>query len=145
MKKLILYFFVVFSYVSCDESKTELFNRGVKELSKNNSIDLNLIDNVVLIPNEGCGGCITSATLFFAKNFDKYESNTIIIFTNVKDIKQLKVTLGKEFLERKNVLVDTEEFFVDSKISSIYPQILKLNNSKVVESEIFDINNFKMM
>lgn len=143
MRKIILFSLVVLCNIGCIKDKKDLFNQGIKEIARINSIDLNSINDVILIPNEGCGGCISEATTFFIDNFDKYENELLLIFTNVKDVKQLKIIVGKEFLERKNVIIDSNNSFIHSKVSSIYPQILKIEKANVIKSEVFEVNKFK--
>lgn len=101
------------------------------------------IKNVVVIPNEGCGGCISDATLFFKENNMLYKNNTIIIFTGVYDIKQLRISIGSSFLNKKNVFMDKDNIFMNTNVSSIYPQVLKLNQDCVNSVSIFDRENFK--
>ena len=132
MKKILLLFLLT---ISCDN----------EYITWQNAINqfyfqaLDSIDNIVIIPNEGCGGCITNVTHFFIENYKgKYESNTILVFTGVKDLKQLKIDIGQSLLKYPNVYVDKKNIFRHNTLSSIYPILIALKNIKVFSINIFD-------
>jgi hypothetical protein len=72
-----------------------------------------------------------------------YKNNTIIIFTGVYDIKQLNLSVGKKFLNKKNVFIDNDNIFMNSNISSLYPQLLKIDQGCVNDVSIFNKIKFK--
>jgi hypothetical protein len=47
-------------------------------------------DHVILIPGEGCGGCISSATHFVRGNLNELE-RTMVVFTGIKDMKLVTI------------------------------------------------------
>lgn len=145
-KTLIILFSIVF-YACKTDTKTNLnkFNPYINLFKVDNNIDLNKdINNIILIPNEGCGNCISNTTMFF-KNNTKYLKNNIIIFTGVNDIKQLKISIGVEFLGLEHVYIDSKNYFAKSELSSVYPQILNIKNNKVLNNKLFDEYEFKKL
>lgn len=99
------------------------------------------IEQAFVIPNEGCGGCISNATNYVYNNIDTL-SNSIIIFTKVRDKKLLKNQLGDTFLSRKNVFIDKKNF-ASIDLNTIYPKIYTLKNRKVVDENTIDVENLK--
>lgn len=120
------------------------YNKYLNDFYILNNYDNYSIKNVIIVPNEGCGGCISDATSFFKENLKKNSSNTIVIFTGIYDLKQLNLTVGKSFLKEKNVFIDTENIFMNSNIASIYPQILETDNGCVKKASLFDKEKFKV-
>lgn len=124
--------------ISCQDQKEKEYNRILEELN----LDLSNISNIVIIPNEGCGGCITDATIFFQENFLSFRDSTVIIFTGVRDLKQLQLTVGSKLLDEKNVFIDSKNLFLNDKVSSIYPQRLNIKNSNTSAYSLFERSNF---
>lgn len=91
---------------------------------------LEKIDFVIIIPNEGCGGCITYAEEFYSLNKDK--NNMIFIFTNIISMKDLKY---KIIVNTNTTFLDTENRYLSAypKDKQIYPCILKIKNGKIYQ------------
>lgn len=89
---------------------------------------LEKIDFVIIIPNEGCGGCITYAEEFYSLNKDK--NNMIFIFTNIISMKDLKYKIN---VNTNTTFLDTENRYLSAypKDKQIYPCILKFKNGKI--------------
>lgn len=103
-----------------------------------NEVNTELISNnpvIYIIPREGCGGCIQNATHQLVNGIDTL--NGAIVFTGVGDLKLLKLQLGKDFFDRKNVYLDEADVLMNLKISSIYPRTLTLKNNHVSRIEVF--------
>jgi carbonic anhydrase len=86
------------------------------------------IDYIIIIPNQGCGGCITAAEEFYKKQ--KMSKNMKFIFTNIISQKTLK---RKIQVFSHNTFLDTSNIMLKSypKNKSLYPCILKLKDGAI--------------
>lgn len=87
-------------------------------------------DFIIIIPHQGCSGCITYAEDFYYR----YKSNKKIkfIFTHIisfKNLKnRLKVDMDNAFIDKDNKLLTIGE--PDKKI---YPCVLQVKKGKIVD------------
>ncbi|WP_302147406.1 hypothetical protein [uncultured Parabacteroides sp.] len=112
--------------------QSQSFEQAVKN-SFDNYLDTTVVDYkyVMLIPNSGCTGCISDAEYFFKEYNDK--SEILFIFTKKKKKKDLRIRVGKENLQRKNVLIDIENrFYFEQFQESIYPIVAVIKDKEVV-------------
>jgi hypothetical protein len=92
--------------------------------------ELEQIDFIIIIPHQGCSGCITYAEDFYCR----YKSNKKIkfIFTHIVSMKnlrnRLKLDMDNAFIDKNNQLLVIGE--ADKKI---YPCILQLGNGKITD------------
>ncbi len=98
--------------------------------------DLTEKDFLIVIPGEGCGGCISSATTFLIENQSNFD-NSIIIFTGVLDKKLLRNQVGKKFLDKDNVIIDVNNLLMSLELKSVYPYYFKIVNSKLINKSNF--------
>lgn len=138
LPKIICYFIITFCLLACSQSetKTTLINKKLK-IHFEDTHNLKKFKAIILIPREGCGGCISEATMI-TKELLGNRRDIGLIFTDVTDMKLLKLQYGNNLLKDQNVSVDITNLFVDKRISSIYPQIFYLKNGKCVFSELFN-------
>lgn len=134
-KKLTSFILLLICFTSCQ--KESEFVAAAREMS------VATIDDdrnaLLIIPNEGCGGCISGATYYAKENLESLEQHsTTVIFTGVKDRKLFKNQVGIDFLSENSVLVDSSNFFMKSSISSIYPQLVRISKGKVIDITNFD-------
>ena len=134
-KKLISFIVLLICFSSCQ--KESEFISAARQMS------VATIDDdrnaLLIIPNEGCGGCISGATYYAKENLETLEQrSTTVIFTGVKDRKLFKNQVGIEFLTEYSVLVDSSDLFMKSSISSIYPQLVRISKGKVIDVTNFD-------
>lgn len=61
---------------------------------------------VVVIPNVGCGGCITQGEAYFMEHVD--DSNYLFIFTMIQDMKLFRQSYIWLYSERENVIIDSK-------------------------------------
>lgn len=121
-KNYLLLFWLVFSVSSCFVNEEKYTEIVLCNLRKDN-IDIELYTHIVIIPNVGCGGCISEAEHFFQEN---KEENILFVFTKVRSLKELRLRHGKK-LERKNVLVDKQQRYASEKEEiNIYPIIIDI-------------------
>ncbi len=112
--------------------QSQSFEQAVKN-SFDNYLDTTVVDYkyVMLIPNSGCTGCISDAEYFFKEYNDK--SEILFIFTHIISKKDLRIRVGKENLQRKNVLIDIENrFYFEQFQESIYPIVAVIKDKEVV-------------
>ncbi len=86
-------------------------------------------DAVIIIPNQGCGGCISYAEEFYLKH--KNNTRYYFIFTSVTSVKELRYRLE---INETNTFIDSLNFvpnyYID-KNATIYPCVLHLANKKI--------------
>ncbi|MGO4291194.1 hypothetical protein [Chitinophaga sp. RAB17] len=85
----------------------------------------------VIIPNQGCEGCISTAEDFVKKHYATNE-NIRYIFTRIQSSKLLKVKLGSEVMGSSHVLLDTANVIVyPDKAKAIYPMIITMSDGHI--------------
>ncbi|MFZ2906531.1 MAG: hypothetical protein WAZ98_10045 [Cyclobacteriaceae bacterium] len=125
---------VIFALVGCIAKPMSQFDILEAKLLEINS---NILDSksIIVIPREGCGGCIQNATFFVKNRFDSIEST--VIFTGVGDRKLLHLQLGDKVLANNKCFVDTGNILMESQLTSIYPIIIFLENNKIRSIETY--------
>ena len=97
--------------------------------------DLSRLKTVIIIPREGCGGCIKSATAY---SIAHYSEENAYVFTLVQDKKLFRQQIGREFLSKNNVYVDSLNHYQKGDLYDPYPKICKLENGKAVSFTNFE-------
>jgi hypothetical protein len=92
----------------------------------------------IVIPDEGCSACIKKSTHFVVDKIDSL-SDHLVVFTGVKDIKMLSMKVGKKFLLRENVLIDSSDILMNPGFSSIYPQVIEIKNGRACRISVLPI------
>lgn len=118
---------LIFGIVSCHNSE---YKKIASQLESVDSKILNNDYNIVLIPGEGCGGCISNATKFVVENIDVLEIQ--VVFTKIGDLKLLKNTLPPNFVEHERVYFDIDNLLDFPKLT-IYPLEMQIKNRLVVD------------
>ena len=129
MNKVIIFILGLLLFIGCQPTT---FEQAVKK-SFDYYLDTASVkcQYIMLIPNSGCTGCISDAEYFFKE----YNGNDeiLFIFTHVISKKDLRIRIGKENLQRKNVLIDSDNrFYFEEFQESIYPIIAVIKDRKVV-------------
>ena len=125
---------------SCNENKLNVLVYQY-ELEKIIVNDLSLNDQIIVIPGEGCGGCISDATSFVIENI-AFLDRTIVIFTGVGDKKILRSRLSK-IINYPNLYFDDDNYLMSDNLKSIYPYVINLENGKIKIIEEFDKNKIR--
>jgi hypothetical protein len=85
----------------------------------------------VVIPNQGCDGCISTAEAFVKKHIADADSIRYI-FTRIASVKLLKVKLGYDVIASSKVLLDTANLIrYPDKKKEIYPMIVHLRDQQI--------------
>lgn len=109
-----------------------------RQIFYNDAIAKNHISTskILIIPREGCGGCISGVTYYVVKNYDKLDADLTVVFTGVGDLKLLKEQVGEAFIDKPNVIIDTSGYFQAPKIVSNYPTLVRLDLKKEMRSVV---------
>lgn len=102
--KWIIIFFTGILSLSCNNEKNK-FGTCVKEVLSD--ANLNKIHYIVIIPSQGCGGCITYAEDFCKRN--KSRDEIFFVFTNIVSLKILKQKID---FHNKNIYFDQTNKFL---------------------------------
>ncbi len=139
--KTLSFILVLLGFLSCSQQdrKINLINNKIK-IHFENIKSIKEYKAIVLIPREGCGGCISDATSKTTELLIQ-RRDILLILTDVTDMKLLKIQFGNSLLKDPNVSIDVPNLFVDKRVSSIYPQIFYLKNGKCDFFEVFDITS----
>lgn len=129
MNKLFLSFLLIAVIPSCSSKRATIdkFNNSIfKELP--GIYNASQKEFIILIPNQGCGGCITTAENFY-KQYQEREQ-FLFIFTNVISRKMLAF---KVQINPGNTLIDTDDTFLKLLPAKerIYPCILYIKKGKI--------------
>lgn len=85
----------------------------------------------VIIPNQGCEGCISTAEAFIKKHVDSPDGIRYI-FTRIQSVKLLRIKLGSSVMSSRKVLLDTANVIeYPDKEKEIYPMIVRLKDHKI--------------
>jgi hypothetical protein len=112
---------------------------AVKKIVKDS---INFYNRLIVIPGEGCSGCISDAGSFVKDNIDSLNS-TLIIFTNISDKKMLSLKFGRALFIHENVKLDTDNFIAGTELASIYPLTAQIKNGSIQGIETFAKETFK--
>lgn len=84
----------------------------------------------LVLPNQGCEGCISTVEDFAIKNYRN--KNLAFIFTRVNSRKLLRIKLTDKVLKQPNVFIDLNNIISYPKSDmQIYPMIVFTENGKV--------------
>ncbi len=124
---------------SCKNDGISLqFNEAYQ--AANVQVDLHEIDIVLIIPNAGCQGCISTLEQFVLNRNGQLQ-RLLIVFTNYSSTKALRVRFSSKILDGPNVYLDSANLFGQGKLSSMYPVILYLEEGSVKKAEYVSPEN----
>ena len=126
MKRIIFIFWRVISLFSCSLNKdyTRQVEAKLKDLDNN---PIGSYSFIIIIPEEGCSGCISEAEDFYMNN--KERQDLFFIFTNISSIKSIKLRVGKDIKDKKNVFLDLDNDFLSEQFNeNIYPIVFDIRN-----------------
>jgi len=145
---LIMFWGSILIFSSCKQAPPKESHIQTASAVKNQSLYLKAIqanniqtNAIVVVPREGCGGCISEACGFLVRNQNKLGSNVSIVFTGVDDEKLLKKQVGNTFISDNHVKIDMDNYFLAPVIASSYPMIILLNSNR---TNVQSINQFNI-
>ena len=85
----------------------------------------------VIIPNQGCEGCISTAEDFVKRHYASSQ-DVKYIFTRVQSVKLLRIKLGREVMGSNKILVDSGNVIrYPEKEKDIYPMIVTMKDGMI--------------
>lgn len=85
----------------------------------------------MIIPNQGCEGCISTAEDFVKRHYAASQ-DLKYIFTRAQSLKLLRIKLGSEVMNSSKVLVDSGNVIrYPEKEKDIYPMIVTMKDGKI--------------
>jgi hypothetical protein len=86
---------------------------------------------VYIIPGSGCTGCISDIEKIAMNNTNS--DSVFFVFTRLNSLKLFRNRFGKSFIESKNIILDTSNFFhYKNETLEIYPVMYKKTNGKLL-------------
>ncbi len=86
---------------------------------------LDSLNYIIVIPEQGCSGCITVAEVFY-KDFS-FRDDILFIFNNIMSVKMLKHRLA---IRKDNTIIDTSNVYssILGKKENIYPTAIVMKD-----------------
>jgi hypothetical protein len=121
--KILSFIISVLIFISCS-TKEYKSNKKILKVVDNYTIEIGIKKPpyLVILPNQGCIGCITVAEDFLMRNAQ--HTNCIFILTSVMSLKLLKNKLGEEILCLPNVYIDSCNYIGNNIPQLIYPIVI---------------------
>lgn len=136
MKHLIPILIVILFSCSHNDNTSKSSNFSYKKFSHwIENQDKKLKDSIIIIPDVGCTGCISSAQKYFHKNIDN--ENNLFVFTKISDLKMFKEVVNEGLWSRNNILIDSTDLVINYGIDSIYPLLIVKNNFNQISITTF--------
>jgi hypothetical protein len=137
MRLFIFIFAVAIGFAACKGNARE--TQLLEEI--NHGKPLTGISKVLVIPGEGCPGCISDAADFATQKIDSMK-NIMVIFTRVLDRKLLKLKFPNTFLTHERVRIDTNNVLNQTQLLGAYPVVFHLKNGSFDRDESFTKETF---
>jgi len=131
--------FVISFFLSCNNSSYDSF---LKETTQSSFKDeLQRLKAIVVLPGQGCGGCITEVENFLINNSQEYD-NVIYILTNIFSKKILYQKLGDSICNSSKVYIDSDNKFINTRFKEAqYPAMLYIEKGQIINIEYQNPNN----
>lgn len=127
MKSLIYISFLILFSCSPNKDTSKSSSLNFKEFGHwIKSQNKNLNDSIIIIPDVGCTGCISSAQKYFHKNIAN--ENNLFVFTKISDLKMFKEIVNEDLWSRNNILIDSANLVMNYGLDSIYPLLIEKKN-----------------
>ncbi|WP_375582821.1 hypothetical protein [Cyclobacterium xiamenense] len=147
MENINIFLWIIFIlFVSCNSysnQNNDLIDNDALSLALEEIYEGNIDsdDIVLIIPNAGCPGCISSCEEFMILNSGLHDNNIHFILTSFKSLKQLNIKIGSDVLNNKDVYLDKSSIIGKYGITSIYPIVVFINNNDNFEVEFVSPEN----
>lgn len=138
MNRIVKLTLILFLLVGCKENKFEIYDPLIKEI-KQNKVDLGQYDVIMLVPSEGCGGCINGAESFLVNSYDKASKKKMLfVVTGHSSKKTLRIRLGEKVLNNPDIIADYKHLFDKPPFMGDYPKVMYLENGNIVDVKDVD-------
>lgn len=94
----------------------------------------NETENIIVLPETGCGGCIAGGISFLLDNIDKFscnQSKNLVVFTSIKSRKRLLRNLRYTSLDSLNCIVDSADIYKLESHNKIYPLAISVKDGVI--------------
>jgi hypothetical protein len=134
MKQYFIFTFFIGFIMLCPSCEKNDYSSFLKMKSKEKfSHEIEQLKAIVILPNQGCSGCITEVESFLINNVNKYD-NVRFILTKIVSYKILRQKLDNSIYYADNVYIDSTNFFSTNLYKEvIYPAILHIENGEIAE------------
>ena len=139
MKQILLFSFII-AISACTKKDDRFADLERALLSADIGTGFLETPGLLVIPNAGCEGCITSAEAFVKDNVGQINSLRVI-FTGINSHKVLKQKIGRDIYSHSQVFIDRSNLFYSPDIVSIYPSIIYLDEKSVMKIESVSPDN----
>ncbi|WP_205720067.1 hypothetical protein [Fodinibius halophilus] len=86
-------------------------------------------DYILLVPNSGCPGCISTAGLFIKDHYQN--KNLFVILTRISSVKTFEIRTGIQVDSTSNIIVDQQNHFLINGKNKIYPALFTWKNQRL--------------
>jgi hypothetical protein len=118
---------MIFSFLSsCNIIDKKNFFRLMSEIGVNDLTES--VKYVIIIPGQGCSGCLQKAREFMKANHSN--SRYLFILTKYDSHNQLKILYGKDVLA--NAIYDRDNVMFNSGFNSMFPAVVSVSSSQFV-------------
>lgn len=124
-----LVFCVCLILTGCQD-ETSQSERFLEACSEIDGFDSSIYDAILVIPEAGCDGCISSSVYFVKDNFADL-TRLGVIFTRIGSKKALRARIGTDLLNSPRTHIDEVDYLNFEPFNSIYPLVVYLEDSKV--------------
>lgn len=123
---------ILFIISSCKKSTKEIETACLRTAIEKLKVD-DHTKWIVVLPGLGCQGCIQEAEVFMRDYV--INSDILFVLTNISSLKILQQKIGVQIRDYPNVYIDRNNLFSIPTDNSIYPCIIKVENSKITTHE----------
>ena len=140
MKKRSLFIFIftlmiTYSCTNSDSNETIIFLRYLKK------IGFSITDNkhlFIVIPNNGCGGCVSTYVDIIEQNQILFERKNITIISTRQEFQESPISRFSNYIYDKNNELD----YINLDLYNVC--IIQTNDEKVIGIKRFDVNEVYM-
>lgn len=126
--KYTVYPFLLWMLSACSQQ-----HAGLMKALRTLDTDLLSTGYYVIIPNQGCEGCISTAEDFVKRHYTS-SPQVKYIFTRTQSLKLLQIKLGREILRSSRVLVDSANIIrYPDRSKDIYPMIVTVKGGRITD------------
>ena len=105
-------------------------------------LNINKYDYILLLPSEGCGGCINGAESFLINNYLQQGGKRILfVVTGHTSKKTLRNRLGDNIFNSDDVIADYKSIYSRPPYLEIYPKLFTLKNGEIIIESNIDPNS----